>query len=351
MRVNQLKCCVLASVIGFCSTHSIAQDGAVFSSAEPSDAFLYQLKNTLVKVTNATKSGGHGYGTGVAIDKDHVVTNCHVIQNSGGISASRWGEAFAPVALQADWKHDVCILRFEWANFASVPIGDSESLQYEQPVISISMPSDSPAPYVALGKVKALYAMDDAHVIRASAEFAIGASGSPVFDYNGNLIAISTVKSPGHHAYFYNMPAKWVKALLLTPEVKLNSQHELPFWDAPDQQRPFFMRVVLPYQNGHWAELKTVAQEWIVNEPASVEALFYAGVAEENLGDLTQANTYFQQVLKLQPQHSATLFELGLMANRAGKQDDVAKTHVALKAIDGELDDEFTEALKPVVTQ
>ena len=113
MRVNQLKCCVLASVIGFCSTHSIAQDGAVFSSAEPSDAFLYQLKNTLVKVTNATKSGGHGYGTGVAIDKDHVVTNCHVIQNSGGISASRWGEAFAPVALQADWKHDVCILRFE----------------------------------------------------------------------------------------------------------------------------------------------------------------------------------------------------------------------------------------------
>lgn len=346
-----IKKSVLAAVICLISAQSQAQDSAVFPSAEPSDAFLYQLKGALVKVTNATKTGGHGYGTGVAIDKDHVVTNCHVIQNSSGISASHWGEAFAPVALQADWKHDICILRFEWANFTPVVIGDSESLQYEQPVISISMPSDSPAPYVALGKVKALYEMDGAHVIRASAEFAIGASGSPVFDYNGNLIAISTVKSPGHRAYFYNMPAKWVKALLLTPEVKLNAPHDLPFWDAPDEQRPFFMRVVLPYQNAKWAELKTVVQEWLTKEPASVEALFYAAVAEQNLGDLSKANTYFQQVLKLHPQHSATLIQLGLMANTAGKTDEVARTHVALKAMSSELDDEFTEALKPVTAQ
>ncbi len=335
----------------FCSMHSFAQDSAVFASGDPSDAFLFQLKNSLVKVSSATKTGGHGWGTGVAVDKDHIVTNCHVIYGSGGISVSKWGEAFAPTALQADWQHDICILRFEWANFTPVPIGDSEGLKYEQPVISISMPSDSPAPYVALGKVKALYAMDDAHVIRASAEFAIGASGSPVFDYSGNLIAISTVKSPGHRAYFYNMPAKWVKALLLTPEVKLNGAHELPFWDAPDEKRPFFMRVVLPYQNAHWDELKVVASEWLLKEPNGVEALFYAGVAAERLGDLNAANQYFKQVLSLQPQHSATLIELGVMANRAGKADEVEKTHLALKAISADLDDEFTEALKPAVTQ
>ena len=342
---------LLATFFYLLSMQSQAQDSAVFASAEPTDAFLYKLKGALVKVTNATKTGGHGYGTGVAIDKDHVVTNCHVLQNSSGISASHWGEAFAPVALQADWKHDICILRFEWANFTPVAVGDSESLQYEQPVISISMPSDSPAPYVALGKVRALYEMDDAHVIRASAEFAIGASGSPVFDYNGNLIAISTVKSPGHRAYFYNMPAKWVKALLLTPEVKLNAPHDLPFWDAPDEQRPFFMRVVLPYQNAKWAELKTVAQQWLIKEPISVEALYYAGVSEANLGDLINANTYFQQVLKLHPQHGATIIQLGLIANNAGKLEEVERTHVALKAIDSELDDEFTEALKPATAQ
>ena len=348
MPFKHLKYSIFAGVFCLYSAQSIAQDNALSSSAEPSEAFLLQLKNSLVKVTNATKTGGHGYGAGVAIDKDHVVTNCHVLQNSGGISASHWGEAFAPTALQADWKHDICILRFEWANFASVPVGDSENLQYEQAVISISMPSDSPAPYVALGKVKALYAMDDAHVIRASAEFAIGASGSPVFDYNGNLIAISTFKSPGHRAYFYNMPAKWIKALLLTPEVALNAAHELPFWDAPDEQRPFFMRAVLPYQNQKWDALKLVVDAWLAKEPVCVEALFYAGVVAENLGDLGKANTYFHQLLKLQSQHSATLIELGLMANRMGKTDEVENTHAALKAMDGELDDEFTEALKPL---
>jgi serine protease Do len=208
------------------------------------------------------------------------------------------------------------------------------------------MPGDSPAPYVALGKIKALYDMDDAHVIRTSAQFAIGASGSPLFDYEGKLIAISTLKSPGRNAYFYNMPVKWVKDLLLQPEIKLDTPPSAIFWDVADEQRPFFMRVVLPYQNAKWQELKVVADAWLAKEPTSLEALFYAGVAAENLGDLNKANQYFAQVLKLQPQHSATLIELGLMANRAGKADEVAKTHVALKAIDVDLDDEFTEALK-----
>ena len=46
---------------------------------EPTDEFLYQLKESLVKVNTTTKSGGHGFGTAVAIDKEHAVTNCHVL--------------------------------------------------------------------------------------------------------------------------------------------------------------------------------------------------------------------------------------------------------------------------------
>jgi serine protease Do len=344
MTKNILNLSLLAGFFCLLSTQINAQDSAVFP--EPDDAFLYQLKESIVKVSNTLKSGGHGYGTAVAIDKDHVVTNCHVIQNSVGITIIKWGETIAPTALIADWKHDICILRFQYADLKAVKIGDSEHLQLAQPVISISMPGDSPAPYVALGKIKALYDMDDAHVIRTSAQFAIGASGSPLFDYEGKLIAISTLKSPGRNAYFYNMPVKWVKDLLLQPEIKLDTPPSAIFWDVADEQRPFFMRVVLPYQNAKWQELKVVADAWLAEEPTSLEALFYAGVAAENLGDLNKANQYFAQVLKLQPQHSATLIELGLMANRAGKADEVAKTHVALKAIDVDLDDEFTEALK-----
>ena len=106
------------------------------------------------------------------------------------------------------------------------------------------------------------------------------------------------------------------------------------------------MRVVLPYQNDKWDELKVVTDEWVAKEPTSPEALFYAGVVEEHIGDMNKANQYFQKVLNLHPQHSATLMELGLIANRAGKTEEVEKTRVALKAIDEDLDAEFSEALK-----
>jgi hypothetical protein len=332
------------------SLSATAQDTSAFpntnNASTPSDDFLYQLKESLVKVSSTVKSGGHGYGTGVAISKDHVVTNCHVLHDSNGMSISKWGVAFAPVALIADWEHDICIMRFEWADLKPVQMGDSETLQYEQPIISISMPGDSPAPYVTLGKIKALYPFDGANVMRASAAFAIGASGSPVFDYNGKLIAISTLKSPGQKAYFYNMPIKWVKELLTKPEIPLYQASNSPFWDAPDEARPFFMRVVLPYQNGQWAELKTVAQAWLKQEPKSTEALYYLASAEQNLGNIKDANQYYQQILKQHTNHPATLLALGLMANKAGNYTEVEKTHLALKAIDIALDEEFNEALK-----
>jgi len=77
---------------------------------EPTEAFLYQLKESLVKVNTTTKSGGHGFGTAVAIDKDHAVTNCHVLGNSNGVSITKWGTEYPVDSFQADWKHDLCII-------------------------------------------------------------------------------------------------------------------------------------------------------------------------------------------------------------------------------------------------
>lgn len=354
--MNKLTKPLILSLLMFNTASLIhAADSTIFASNDPSDAFLYGLKESIVKVGSTQKNGGHGYGTGVAITKDHVATNCHTLQNSNGMSITKWGEAFAPVAIIADWKHDICILRFEWANLKPIAMGDSENLKYEQPIISISMPGDSPAPYVALGKIKALYPYDGASIMRASASFAIGASGSPVFDYEGKLIAISTLKSPGQKAYFYNMPVKWVKDLLNQPEIPVYTVGKEAFWDAPDEARPYFMRVVLPYQNSKWTELNTVAQNWLAAEPNNVEALYYAGIAEQRLTEISATNSkaakvsqYFDKALKLQAQHPATLIELGLIANRAGDVAQVEKTHLALKAIDVELDAEFSAALTPI---
>jgi S1-C subfamily serine protease len=316
------------------------------ATAESVADMAFRLKASVTKVHVTTQSGGHGVGTGVVVGKDLVATNCHVLANARGAKITKFGESYTPEAMRADWKHDLCIMRFKFLELKPVELGDSENLKYEQAIFSIGFPGGPPKPQSTVGKIKALYPMDDSHVVRTDASFVMGASGSPVFDAEGKLIAISTFKSPGRGAYFYNIPVKWVKALLDAPETESLASGGTPFWDAPDTERPFFMRVVLPYQNDKWDELKVVAQQWIAKEPTSPEALFYAGVAEERLGDANKANAYFAKVLAIQPQHGATLMELGLMANRAGKIEEVEKTRVALKAIDLDLDYEFGEALK-----
>ncbi len=320
-------------------------------SAQPDPALTFKLKASVVKVHVATKSGGHGVGTGVVIGKDSVATNCHVIANAVGVKITKFGDSFVPEAIKADWKHDLCILRFQYLDLIPVQLGDSENLKYEQAIFSIGFPGGPPKPQSTYGKIKALYPLDDSQIVRTDASFVMGASGSPVFDSDGKLVAISTFKSPGRDAFFYNVPVKWLKALLDAPDTASLNSDIAPFWDASDLQRPFFMRVVLPYQNQKWNELKVVAQEWVAKEKTSPEALFYAGAAEEGLGDLDKANQYFKEALKLHPQHVATLMALGLMASRAGKTDEVEKTRVALKAIDSDLDVEFTEVLKLAATQ
>jgi serine protease Do len=315
-------------------------------AAESVADLAFKLKGSVTKVHVTTQSGGHGVGTGVVVGKDLVATNCHVLANARGVKITKFGESFTPDAMRADWKHDLCILRFQFLELNPVELGDSENLKYEQPIFSIGFPGGPPKPQSTVGKIKALYPLDDSLVVRTDASFVMGASGSPVFDNEGKLIAISTFKSPGRGAYFYNIPVKWVKALLNAPETASLASGGIPFWDAPDTERPFFMRVVLPYQNDKWDELRVVAQAWVAKEPYNPEALFYAGVAEERLGNANQAYAYFDQVLALQPQHPATLMELGLIANRAGKTDVVEKTRVTLKAIDLDLDVEFSQALK-----
>lgn len=331
---------VLSFVVS-CSVFLLARSVQAAVLPEPAIELLYNLKQSMVKIGTTTNNGGHGFGTGVAVSKEHVVTNCHVLGNANGISVSKWGAEYPAESLQADWKHDLCILKVQYADLKPIAMADSSQLNYEQQVISISMPNDSPAPYVALSTVKALYALDGEQVIRTQAAFAIGASGSPVFDYEGKLIAISTFKSPGKNAYYYNMPINMVRALLLTESVPLNSAHAAPFWDAAENDRPFFMQIVLPYQNNRWQDVQSIAKNWLTKEPASAEAWYYLGKAAQNMADISNAKTHFNKALSLQINHPASLQAIARIAQTEGKQSEADKIRVTLKEINPELLEEL----------
>ena len=335
----------------------IALSGLIFglafaqhSLAESVIDLAYRLKASVVKVHVATKNGGHGVGTGVVVGKDLVATNCHVLANSTGVKITKFGDSSAPVALKADWKHDLCILRFQYLDLKPVVLGDSEQLKYESPIFSIGFPGGPPKPQVTEGKIKALYKMEDSQIVRTDASFVMGASGSPVFDSEGKLIAISTFKSPGHNAYYYNLPVKWVKTLMEMPEsaetVSMMSE-ETPFWNLSEQNRPFYMRVVLPFQNDKWDDLNIVAQDWVKKEPNCAEAHYYFAVAQENLGNKSVAKQSYAQSLKLHPYHPASLIALGLLANKEGNVAEVERLKVTMKESNPDVLEDFKVALDP----
>ncbi len=318
------------------------------SSPEPSPDLTYKLRASVVKVQIATKKGGYGVGTGVLVGKDLVATNCHVVANAAGISIVKFGNSYAPVGLKADWKHDVCILTFQYLDINPVELGDSEALKYEQDIFSIGFPGGSAKPLLTYGKVKALYPMDDSHIIRTDASFIMGASGSPVFDSSGKLVALSTFKSPGRSAYFYNVPVKWIKALLASPDITSSADTIVsPFWDAAEDDHPYFMRVVLPLQNEAWMDLARIANLWLIDQPASAEANYYAGLAAEKMSNFSQAKKYFTQALSLEPQHSASIFEMAIIASNEGNTTEVERMKLALKAINNDEADILNATLSP----
>jgi S1-C subfamily serine protease len=250
---------------------------ATQAEAIPTFAKLLELNNSIVVVNVDFPDGSSGTGTGVVVSKEYVATDCHVIANTLGANISKYDDTYKPIAFKADWKHDLCLLKFEELPFTPVPLRDSQTLQYEEDVFSVSYPNGSNVPQPSYGSVKAMHKLDSSVIIRSDAAFALGSSGGGLFDEKFNLIGITTFKSPGPQGFFYSLPVEWIKKLMKEPNTKSLKTLDIPFWAMPFEQKPYFMKVVIPYQNKEWDTLKSISDLWIKEEPNSSDAWYFWG--------------------------------------------------------------------------
>jgi serine protease Do len=309
--------------------------------AQPANELVYRMKATITKIHSVDNMGGQSTGTGVVVAENLVATNCHTLANSVGMNITSAGETYQPVGIKADWKHDICILRFQFLPLKPVEFA-SQAPYYEQSTFSIGFPGGPPKPITTFGKVKALYAMDDSYVIRTNASFQLGASGSPLFNEQGQLIGMSTFKSPGRNAYYYNVPAKWIQAAMQLTDTDMK-QFQMPFWAAPEEQRPYWMQIVPPMQAEKWNDLKTIAQQWLQKEKDCAEAYYYIGLAQFNLADKAAAKQSLQTSLILNKAHAASMLLLAQIAQQEGNQQALQTYKQQLT----ELDSDELELLNP----
>jgi tetratricopeptide (TPR) repeat protein len=270
----------------------------------------------------------------VVINQNFVATNCHVLANARGANITKLHENYMPVAIRTDWKHDVCLLRFEGLPFKSVAIKDSASLNYEQAVFAITYPYDNQVPQTSYGNVKALYPYEGSLIIRTSAAFAMGSSGGALFDEDFNLVGLTTFKSPGHYGYFYALPVEWIKRLLDAPDTQSLAAGEDPFWSLAEEQRPYFMQVVIPFQTHQWQQLERIAMKWSEEESSNSEAWYYLGMAEYNQQHLQQASMHFARALSLNQKHTGALYQTAIIANEQGHQSEALRIGSLVQALD-----------------
>lgn len=304
--------------------------------AEPDRELVYKLKASIVKVHVITQTGGHGVGTGVVVAKDTVATNCHVLANSNGISISKFGESISPVGMVADWPHDACLLKFQYLELAPVKLASADSLNYGDDVFTIGFPGGPPKPQTIAGKVRALYPYDGGTIVRSDAAFIMGSSGSPTFNQAGELVSLSTFKSPGKHAYFYSIPVEWVQALMQKNSVSTPAPDGTPFWDLPPLERPYWMQVVQPYQNSDWKELEAISRVWFSQQPNSAEAAFYLASALHGQGQLDAAQQAYQQSVALQPAHIDAWIGLAILAQQKQQTQVSADAENHIRQLDAQ---------------
>ena len=302
---------------------------ATATLATPNDELVHKLNAQVLRVQVALANGGYGLGSAVVIAKDQVITNCHVVANSTSIVVINNGITLSASAIKPDWHHDLCILKVAGLDAPIAKIGSSKNLKYEQSVFTIGYPNFVAMPVSTFGAVKGLYPLDDSVIIRASSTFGLGASGGGVFDDDGNLVGVITLKSPGKEAYYYNMPVEWVQALLKAPEQAISAKSKPPFWAVSYDKWPYFMRVVQPYLTENWGSLLQVASKWTKQEPNTAEAWYYLAAAEYATNDMQKAEAHLQKVVAMNHQHSQAIYYLGLMAEKSGNHA-LALTNVAM---------------------
>jgi serine protease Do len=290
-------------------------------NAQPNIGEILEISDSLVQVAVELPDGITGNGSGVVVSKQYVATNCHVLANAKGANIIKYRDTYQPTGLKADWKHDLCLLKFDNLPFKVAHMRDSSTLKYEEEIFSLGYPIGNNVPQPSYGSIKGSYPLDDSVVIRTNAAFAMGSSGGALFDQNFNLIGITSFKSPGSHGFFYNLPVEWIKALFESPDILSLNTLDVPFWAVPLEQRPYFMQVVIPYQNKEWDTLKKIAHAWTLQEPKSSDAWYFLGLAEVGINELALAKEDLSKAQVLNTRHLDAMLAL---SNIAYMQKDLA---------------------------
>ncbi len=162
-------------------------------------------------------------GNGIVVDKNHIVTNFHIIKNSssGVAVANGNNERYKITGLvNKDEKHDLAVLYVDNIDVQAVTFADSVLTEPADPVFAISNPKGLGTvtePGIVCGVVnfKGLYgATKRDSMIQITATVQPVGNGGPVVDKTGKVIGVAVSIDKKGIPFNFIIPAGYVKNLL-----------------------------------------------------------------------------------------------------------------------------------------
>lgn len=157
-----------------------------------------------------------GQGSAVVIERQTLVTNCHVLKRAKRVVVRRDGTSLEARLELWDPQRDVCQLRAERLDAPAVSLSESARVGVGHSVYAIGNPKGLDLTLSA-GLVSSLRRNDAGALIliQTSAAISGGSSGGGLFDDAARLIGLTTIGSVGADTQNLNfaVPADWIREL------------------------------------------------------------------------------------------------------------------------------------------
>ncbi len=194
------------------------------SAMEP-DKLFDKVSRSVVLVLNFGEGGLQMTGSGVVIDNQRVITNCHVLRQAKTVDIKLGNGRFGAQLLTPDPDRDLCLLSVKDLPAPAVEIGALSNVRVGQKAYAVGAPKGLELT-LSDGLVSSLRSKAGSQLIQTSAPISQGSSGGGLFDENGRLIGItSSTLNEGQNLNFA-IPAEYIRELPERGRIALGKYRE-----------------------------------------------------------------------------------------------------------------------------
>ena len=294
-------------------------------------AMIALASGSVLKIEAVRGNGAFSLGSGVAIDVDRVVTNCHVTRDAQEIRIVRGGVRWRAKTQLSNAYHDLCVLNVPGLQAAPVAIGQSAALAIGQSVTALGYTGGIELQSSG-GEVLSLHRMDGANVVQSSNFFNSGASGGGLFDDQLRLVGILSFRLRGGEAHYFAAPSEWLLRQLAETHrhqdqpVKPLDPKELAFWQIPLETQPMFLRAAVLERDKNWLALEPLTKAWSQADLTDPEPWYLMGLTLDRLGRTGDAVQALECSLSIDPSYPPARAHIAPMAQRRGAPQDTPAT-------------------------